>query len=497
MLEKKMQRDKQAHQKTPNKRNASREHEPINIGKIPPQAIDLEEAILGAVMLEKNSMLKVADRIRPEFFYKDANIELYSAIQDLYLNRQPIDILTVTEKLKSLGKLEIVGGPYYITKLTNRVSSAANLEYHSMIMIEKYLLRELISLSGELINESYEDGCNVFEVLDFAFSQLFALHSIILGVGGNKTWPEIIAKTLADIEERGKNEHKLSGLNTGNRKLNHYTGGWQPGNLIIMAARPGMGKTARVLNFLKAAAADGKKVQLFSLEMSSMELAKRMISEEGTIPGDFLKSGKLPDEDWIRITQAANKLVELGINIIDRPYMGYNDVQTLARMEKVKHGLDLICIDYLQIMKVMDGKGKTRDVQIGEITGQLKQLAKELDVPVILLCQLSREVERRPDKRPILSDLRESGNIEQDADMVLALYRPAYYFSHDAYSDDYFGSMSQEEFDAHSEIIILKQRGGDSGITVPEKFFGQYSRFADSMEEGNWGEATLQQNLDF
>jgi replicative DNA helicase len=449
-------------------------------GKLPPQAIDLEEAVLGAVLLEKHAIYKVANRLQADMFYLDAHRDIWEAVMHLYLQQMPLDILTVTQELKKQQKLDAVGGAYYITKLTNRVSSAANIEFHSMIVIQKYVQRELIRMSGDMIRDAFDESADALELLDRSFVQHYELHSVIMGQKGLVEWGEILDRTVKELEERGKADVTVAGITTGSATMDRLMGGWQNGNLYILAARTGMGKTARFLNFMKVAAMAGKKVLMFSIEMTASQLAMRMISEDGSIDNAKFLTANLDSIDWNKINMAVGRLSEMGITVVDKGYLTINDISTIARMRKVRFGLDMIGIDYLQLIRSLDGKGKTRDVQLGEISMALKALAKELDVPIIPLVQVGREVEKRANKRPVMSDMRESGNLEQDADFVGCIYRPGYYYEHDTDPDYKEDGFEEEYYKMISELIIAKNRFGPMDCTIMEKFWGQYSRFEEA-----------------
>lgn len=397
-------------------------------GKLPPQAVDLEEAVLGALMLEKNALTSVIDILKAESFYKDAHQKIYAAIAQLFTKSEPIDILTVTNELKSTGNLEMAGGAYYIQQLTNKVASAANVEFHARIILQKHIQRELIRISSEIIKDAYEDTTDVFELLDKAESNLFKVAE------GNirknyDSMSDIIRQSIAQIEKAADQKDGISGVQSGFKELDKLTAGWQKSDLIILAARPGMGKTAFVLSLARNTAVDFQKpVALFSLEMSSIQLVNRLISSETQLPQDKLKKGNLEKYEWEQLHAKIPKLAEAPIFIDDTPALSIFELRAKCRRLKAQHDIQLVIIDYLQLMTAAgEGKGN-REQEISTISRSLKSIAKELDVPIIALSQLSRAVETRGgDKRPQLSDLRESGAIEQDADMVMFIYRPEYY----------------------------------------------------------------------
>ncbi|WP_316820182.1 replicative DNA helicase [Pedobacter gandavensis] len=444
------------------------------MGKIPPQALDLEEAVLGALMLEKDALSTVIDILKPEVFYAEAHKKIFEAIALLFQKSKPVDILTVTSELRNLGLLEMVGGAYYITNLTNRVASAANIEYHSRIISQKYIQRELIRISSEIIQNAYEDTTDIFDLLDHAEKNLFDIAQNNLRRDTQKM-DEIVKQSLATLEAlRGKSDG-LTGVPSGFTDLDRITGGWQPSDLVIIAARPAMGKTAFVLTCARNAAVDFKRpVVVFSLEMSSVQLVNRLISGETEIEQEKIRKGNLAEWEWQQLHSKIGTLTEAPLLIDDTPALNIFEFRAKCRRLKSQYDLQLIIIDYLQLMHGKgEGGGGNREQEIGSISRALKSVAKELNVPVLALSQLSRAVESRPGqngKRPMLSDLRESGSIEQDADMVLFLYRPEYY----GITEDEQG-RSQAGI---GEVIIAKHRNGETGI-VPLRFIGKYVKFAD------------------
>lgn len=423
----------------------------IDYGKLPPQAVDLEEAVLGALMLEKDAFTAVSDLLKEEVFYKPNHQKVYQAINELNKEGEPIDILTVTNKLKALGNLDLIGGPYFIAQLTSRVGSAANIEYHCRILIEKFIKRELIRISSEVTNKSFEDSSDVFDVLDFAEQNLFDVSQGNLN-RANTRMSDLLHEAIQNIEDKDGDE-KNSGVPSGFHELDEVTGGWQQSNLIIVASRPGMGKTAFALALARNAAIDYKKpVAIFSLEMEAVELVNRMISMETGLESDKLRKGKLSQKDWNQLHTNISLLSEAPIFINDTPGLAIMEFRSIARRLKQQNDVSLIIIDYLQLMRgTSDNKGM-REQEISMISRSLKVIAKELRVPIIALAQLSRKVEETADKRPLLSHLRESGAIEQDADMVCMLYRPEYYGIH----QDAAGNPT----DGMAQLIIAKNRHG-------------------------------------
>ena len=426
-------------------------------GKVPPQAKDLEEAVLGAIMLEKSAFDTVAEILKPECFYIDAHQRVFKTMQGLQQKNQPIDILTVVEELKSKEELEIVGGPYFVTRLTNAVVSSANIEAHARIILQKFIQRELIRISGEIINDSYEDSTDVFDLLDDAESKLFEITNNHLRKNFDKI-DDILVKTVARIEDlRHKNED-ITGVPTGFATLDRVTYGWQSTDLIILAARPSVGKTAFALNLARNAALHPTKptgVAFFSLEMSAGQLVQRILSAESEIWLEKIARGKLEEHEMKQLyAKGIQRLSTAPIFIDDTAALNIFELRAKCRRLKNKHNVGLIIIDYLQLMSGTNDRGSNREQEISSISRNLKGLAKELQVPIIALSQLSRAVESRKEgnKMPQLSDLRESGAIEQDADMVMFLYRPEYY--------DINQNEMGESNKGETHVRIAKHRNG-------------------------------------
>lgn len=468
-----MEKDKAAVSRA-NYKSRSGLSEAAQLGKLPPQAVDLEEAVLGALMLEKDALTNVIDILRPESFYKETHKEIYQAIYDLFQASEPIDILTVTSQLRKTGKIEIVGGPYYITQLTNRVSSAANIEYHARIVVEQSIKRELIRISSEIQKDAFEDTTDVFQLLDKMEQSLFEVSESNVRKEYD-SMKNIMATALEEIQIRREHKDGLTGVPSGFTALDRVTSGWQKSDLVIIAARPAMGKTAFVVSALRNAAVDhGQAAAIFSLEMSSVQLVNRLISGEAELEGEKIKKGMLAEHEWAQLVHKTANLTKAPIFIDDTPALSILELRAKCRRLKQQHDIKLIVIDYLQLMSgdsSKSGGGGNREQEIASISRSLKNLAKELSVPVIALSQLSRAVETRGgDKRPQLSDLRESGSIEQDADMVMFLYRPEYY----GITQDENGMPTQ----GIGEIIIAKHRNG-SLENVQLKFIGKYTKFTD------------------
>ena len=443
----------------------------IDIGKLPPQAVELEEAVLGAMMIEKDAVNDIIDILSPASFYKDAHQKIYTVIQELFQNSEPIDILTVTQGLKKKGELDIVGGSYYVAQLTNRVASSANVEFHARIISQKYIQRELIRISSETIKLAYEDTSDVFDLLDKAEGDLFKVSEGNIRKNYDKM-STLIHQAVKKIEELSEQEEGLSGVPSGFMNVDKVTSGFQRSDMIILAARPGMGKTAFVLSLARNCAVEfNKAVGVFSLEMSSLQLVNRLIASETELSAEKLKRGNLEPHEWEQLHARLNRLSEAPLFIDDTPALSIFELRAKARRLKAQHNVELIIIDYLQLMTGGSESKGNREQEISTISRSIKSIAKELDVPVIALSQLSRAVETRGgDKRPQLSDLRESGAIEQDADMVAFIYRPEYY----GLTEDEAGNSTQ----GLAELIIAKHRNG-SLENIPLKFISHLAKFED------------------
>jgi replicative DNA helicase len=459
----------------------------LNLGKVQPQARDLEEAILGALMLEKDAIMSVADILHTECFYDPRHKEIYTAIIELFAEAQPIDVLTVKQKLQKLGKLDVAGGTIYLAEITSKVNSAANIVFHARIVLEAYIKRSVIRIVGELGTLAYEDTTDVFNLLDKAEHEFFTISEQNIRKNYIQM-SDLMRKALKELDEKRNKKDGLTGIPTGFMQLDRVTAGFQPSNLIIIAARPGMGKSAFIISVARNAAVEHNvPVAIFSLEMSALEVVNRLISAEAEIESEKIKKGKLDERDIKHLHSRLARLTEAPILIDDTPALSVLELRAKARRLKAQHNIQLIMIDYLQLMSGGEtGKGN-REQEIAYISRSLKNLAKELDIPIIALSQLSRAVETRGgDKRPQLSDLRESGSIEQDADMVMFLYRPEYYkITQDEEGRDVTGT---------GEVIIAKHRNG-SLENVRLKFVGQYTKF-ENLNDGTDLAETFQ-NFDF
>ena len=446
----------------------------VQLGKLPPQAIELEEAVLGALLIDKDALMKIVDMIKIDSFYKDAHRHIFEAILDIYNSGETvIDILTVSNQLRKNAKLDLSGGMLYLVELSNKVNSAANIEYHARIVLEMAIKRDLISIAGDIETRAFEDSTDVFELLDGAEQKIFQISENNLR-SNSKAMTDLVRAAVENIEVRSKQTSGITGVPSGFSALDRVTAGWQKSDLVIIAARPGMGKTAFVVSCMRNAAVKFQKpVAIFSLEMSALQLVDRMISSEAELESEKIKRGTLADFEWTQLSQKVPILSEAPVYIDDTPGLSILELRAKARRLKAEKDISMIIIDYLQLMSADMGKGGqgNREQEISAISRGLKKLAKELEVPVLALSQLSRSVETRGgDKRPMLSDLRESGAIEQDADMVVFLYRPEYY----GITEDEDGMPVTNT----AEVIIAKHRNG-SLETVPLKFIGKFTKFMD------------------
>ncbi len=464
------------------------------LGKIPPQSRELEEAVLGAIMLEKSAFDVATEILSPACFYVEAHQRIFQCMLTLSNRPSPIDLLTVMEELRLNGDLEFVGGPYYLTKLTNAVVSSANIEAHCRIVVQKFIQRELIRIGGEILGEAYEDTTDVFDMLDEAEGKLFELTNNHLRKNFDSI-DTVIAKAVQRIEDMRTRKDEMTGVPTGFPKLDRITYGWQPTDLIILAARPSVGKTAFALNLARSAAMHPTKpvpIAFFSLEMSNAQLVTRLLSAESELRLDKISRGQLEDYEVKQLyKKGVDPLMKAKIFIDDTAALNIFELRAKCRRLKNKENIGLIIIDYLQLMSGTSDRNSNREQEISKISRDLKGLAKELQVPIIALSQLSREVEKRKEgsKIPQLSDLRESGAIEQDADMVMFLYRPDYY--ENMLNNEHGESQKGETF-----IKIAKHRNG-SLETVKLKAMLSIQKFVEDEsgdnavssalpKDGNW-----------
>ena len=453
--------------------------------KIQPQDKEIEDAVLGALMLERDAYAIVCDLLRPESFYDPGNQKIYAAINKLGVMQQPIDMLTVTQQLRADGALDDVGGPVRISELTSNVASAAHIEYHARIVAQKFLARRLISFCSEIEKKSFDESYDIDDLLQEAAGKLFEISQGNLKKDFTQIDP-VINSAMEQIEAAGKRESGLSGLQTGFHNLDKLTSGWQNSDLIIIAARPAMGKTAFVLSMAKNMAVDyNTPVAIFSLEMSNLQLVNRLISNVCEIEGEKIKSGRLSRQEWEQLNSRVRSLFSAPLYVDDSPSLSILELRTKARRLVKEHGVKIIIIDYLQLMNATGMKFGSREQEVSMISRSLKQLAKELNIPVIALSQLSRKVEERNDgnKRPQLSDLRESGAIEQDADIVCFIHRPEYYTrsTTDAENRDIRGM---------AEFIVAKHRSG-SVDDIEMTFVARFARFQNRSEPMPFEKGTM------
>lgn len=454
------------------RRQSSQQSLELAYGHVMPQAPEVEKAVLGALMIDKDAYLEVCDLLRPESFYEPRNQMVYEAIMKLSIEESPVDVLTVTDKLGKMGKLEEVGGPGYIADLSSRVASSANIEYHANVVAEKYLSRQMIHYVGEVGKKTFDETYPIKDVVNDAQAKLFELSQKNMRKDYSVLAP-ILERAVKSVQDAHSNTGGVTGIPTGFYKLDDITCGWQKSDLVIIAGRPAMGKTAFALSLAKNIAADQKiPMAFFSLEMSSEQLANRLMANAFEIDGKKLMSGQLDREDWNRLDKGMNNLVDAPLYIDDTEGLSVMELRTKARRLVNEHHVQLIMVDYLQLMTASGMRYNSRQEEVSLISRSLKGLAKELDIPVLALSQLNRGVEGRDGaegKRPMLSDLRESGAIEQDADMVVFLHRPEYYGI--MMSDD-----GTKDYRGMAEVIIAKHRKGAVGIKLL-KFRGEYTRF--------------------
>ena len=454
-------------------RRRQRTPQPVDntYGHLQPQALDVEKTVLGALMIDKDAYRVVCEILHPESFYEPRNQKIYAAIRELSMKEKPVDIVTVTDQLSKSGDLEDVGGPVYIAELSGRVASSANIEYHANIIAQKFLARQLISFASDVETKAFDETIDVDDLMQHAEGALFELSQKNMKKDYTQVDP-VIKNALDIISKAAANTDGLTGVPTGYHKLDEYTSGWQSSDLVIIAGRPAMGKTSFALSLAKNIAADYKQpVAFFSLEMSNVQLVDRLISNVCEIQGSHLQSGQLTPDEWDRLDKRINGLYGSPLFVDDTPGLSVFELRTKARRLVREHGVKLIMIDYLQLMNANGMRFSSRQEEVSTISRSLKGLAKELDIPILALSQLNRGVESREGlegKRPQLSDLRESGAIEQDADMVLFVHRPEYYH---IYQDD-----NGRDLHGMAQIIIAKHRKGATG-DVLLTFRGEYTRF--------------------
>jgi len=450
-----------------------RKPQPVNnaYGHLQPQALEVEKAVLGALMIDKDAYAVVCEILYPESFYEPRNQMVYAAIRDLSMAEQPVDMLTVTDRLAKDGHLEEVGGPSYIVELSSRVASSANIEYHANIIAQKFLARQLISFASVIETKALDETSDIDDLMQEAEGSLFELSQRNMKKDYTQINP-VISQAIKSIQNAAANKDGMTGVPTGYYKLDDITSGWQASDLVIIAGRPAMGKTSFALSMAKNIAANYKvPMAFFSLEMSNQQLVNRLISNACEIQGSKILNGQLQPDEWDRLDKRINTLLDAPLYVDDTPGLSVFELRTKARRLVREHGVKIIMIDYLQLMNANGMRFSSRQEEVSTISRSLKGLAKELDIPILALSQLNRGVESREGlegKRPQLSDLRESGAIEQDADMVLFVHRPEYYH---IYQDD-----SGRDLHGMAQIIIAKHRKGATG-DVLLTFRGEYTRF--------------------
>ena len=436
-----------------------------------PQALEVERAVLGALMNDRDAYAVVCEILSPESFYEQRNQLIYSAIRDLSLAEKPVDVLTVTDELERQGSLDKVGGAIYIADLSNKVASSANIEYHARIIAHKFLARQLISFASEIETKAFDGSMDIDDLMQEAEGSLFELSRRNMKKDYTQIDP-VISNAVEVIQKAAANKDGLTGVPTGYHKLDNITSGWQASDLVIIAGRPAMGKTSFALSMAKNIAADYKvPMAFFSLEMSNVQLVNRLISNCCEIQGSKILNGQLKPDEWERLDKRLNNLIGSPLYVDDTPGLSVFELRTKARRLVRDHGVKIIMIDYLQLMNANGMRFSSRQEEVSTISRSLKQIAKELDIPILALSQLNRGVESREGlegKRPQLSDLRESGAIEQDADMVLFVHRPEYYH---IYQDE-----NGRDLHGMAQIIIAKHRKGATG-DVLLNFRGEFTRF--------------------
>jgi replicative DNA helicase len=435
---------------------------------VPPHSLEAEQTVLGALLMDSSAVEKTLNIVLAEDFYYEANSEIYDAIKTVHQFDIPVDIITVTNELKKRSKLEQTGGIEYLASLTENIVSTKSILAYIDIIKEKSTLRKIINVSNELIEKGYKENDDVQNLINLAEARIFAL-SQNRSTNDFSNVKDVLLSVFNQLEERAKTKGSITGVNTGYRDLNRLTAGFQRSDLVLLASRPAMGKTSLALNFAMNAAKSGSSVAMFSLEMSKEQYIQRLISLESLVEISKFRTGALEDEDWLSLANVMNSISSANMYIDDTASISLFDLISKCRRLKIDKGLDLVIIDYLQLMSY-GAKAESRQQEISSISRGLKQLARELDCPVLALSQLSRAVEQRPDHRPLLSDLRESGAIEQDADIVMMLYRDEYYYK------------EESEKKGIAEVILAKHRNGPIG-TVELVFIDRFTKFSDKPDD--------------
>lgn len=437
----------------------------MELGKVPPHDLEAEQAVLGSMLTDKDAVISAIEVLNLDCFYREDNKAIYESILNLYNRAEPIDIITVKDELSSIGKFEQIGGLEYLANLPDKVPTTANVEKYIKIVEEKYLLRNLIKTSNEIIDMGYNPTEEVEDVMDFAEKKIFDIMKD-KNQKGYSPIKDVLVESFTKLEELYNRKQHITGVPTGFVELDYKTAGLHGSDLILLAARPSMGKSALALNIVTNVAVRAKvPVVLFSLEMSKEQMVNRVLCSESMVDSNKVRTGKVDEDDWIKLANSIGPLSESEIYIDDTPGISVMEIRAKCRKLKLEKDIGLVVIDYLQLVQGSNKRNGSREQEISEISRSLKILAKELNVPVIALSQLSRAVEQRPDHRPMLSDLRESGAIEQDADIVMFLYR-----------DDYYNKESEKKDIA--ELIIAKHRGGSLG-TIELLWLGNYTKFVN------------------
>ena len=442
----------------------------MEVGKVPPHDLEAEQAVLGCMLTDKDSVISAVETLTEEDFYREDNKIIYKAILNLYNRAEAVDIITLKDELSAMGKLDAIGGLEYLAELPDKVPTTANVERYIKIVEEKSTLRSLIRTANDIINYGYDPTQDVEDIMDNAEKKIFNIMQK-KNQTGYSSIKDILVDSFTELEDLYNRKQHVTGVPTGFIDLDNRTAGLHNSDLVLVAARPAMGKSAFALNIAtNAALMAGTGVAIFSLEMSKEQMANRILGSVAQVDGNSIRTGRIADDDWIKLANASGELSQTGIFIDDTPGISVMEIRAKCRKLKMEKNIGLVVIDYLQLVQGSKRAG-SREQEISEISRSLKILAKEINVPVIALSQLSRAPEQRPDHRPMLSDLRESGAIEQDADIVMFLYR-----------DDYYNQDSEKKNIA--EVIIAKHRAGSTG-TVELAWLGNYTKFANLAKDYN------------
>lgn len=441
----------------------------MDVAKVPPHDLEAEQAVLGCMLTDKESVVAAIESLKEDDFYREDNKIIYRAILNLYNRAEPVDIITLKSELSSIGKFDAVGGLEYLAELPDKVPTTANVDRYIKIVEEKSTLRNLIRTANEIIEYGYDPTQEVEDIMDNAEKQIFNIMQK-KNQTGYSSIKDILVDSFTELEDLYNRKQHVTGVPTGFIDLDNKTAGLHNSDLILVAARPAMGKSAFALNIAtNAALSAGTGVAIFSLEMSKEQMTNRILGSVAMVDGNSIRTGRIADDDWIKLATASGELSQAGIYIDDTPGISIMEIRARCRKLKMEKNIGLVVIDYLQLVQGSNKRVGSREQEISEISRSLKILAKEINVPVIALSQLSRAPEQRPDHRPMLSDLRESGAIEQDADIVMFLYR-----------DDYYNQDSEKKNIA--EVIIAKHRSGSTG-TVELAWFGNYTKFANLAKD--------------